>query len=429
VKVVEKQRGLTFLHPIAVRFLSPEQFEKEIRADEDELDAEERTEIEQSTGMMRALGLITGKVDLFDAFNDATTSGTLAYYSFEDQRITIRGTRLGPAARVTLVHELTHALQDQQFGIGKRLERLRKDAADGAVTSEASVLDAVVEGDAERMGTQYRESLPAAQRRAIAAEEQDETDRVTGDLEGVPDIISTMIGAPYVLGEALVQTVAEDGGNAAVDSLFRDTPTHEDALLDPFKALGPGHDGPAMEVPALREGEKEFASGELGVLTWYFMLAERMPLLDALAAADGWGADSYVAFERDGTSCTRVDFRGRTGADTSRMLDSLRLWVTAASGSPASVRRDGESVRFESCDPGESTRVGKDASEAALTLLATRSYLGVGLLDADAPEQVAHCLAGRLVEEFPVSQLNNPRFGGGDPSVTARVQQLAQACR
>ena len=32
--------------------------------------------------------------------------------------------------------------------------------------------------------------------------------------------------------------------------------------------------------------------------------------MQALTAADGWGGDSYAAYERNGVSCVTVDFRG-----------------------------------------------------------------------------------------------------------------------
>src|SRR5690242_9943869 len=82
VKIVEKQRGLTFLHPVAVRFLPSAEFEKGVRTDEKDLDKDDKAEIRQFTGLMRALGLIKGDVDLFGAFNTASGSETLAYYSF-----------------------------------------------------------------------------------------------------------------------------------------------------------------------------------------------------------------------------------------------------------------------------------------------------------------------------------------------------------
>ena len=51
----------------------------------------------------------------------ATTSPTaapLAFYDPETERVTVRGTEVDPGLAVTLVHELTHVLQDQVFGIG-----------------------------------------------------------------------------------------------------------------------------------------------------------------------------------------------------------------------------------------------------------------------------------------------------------------------
>jgi len=72
VEVVEEERGLEFEHPVYVEFLPPDEFEQEVTADEDDLTEEDEAEIEQTTGMMRAVGLIEGDVDLFEAFNGVT---------------------------------------------------------------------------------------------------------------------------------------------------------------------------------------------------------------------------------------------------------------------------------------------------------------------------------------------------------------------
>ncbi len=54
-----------------------------------------------------------------------------------------------------LVHELTHALQDQNFDLGKRFDEL--DKADDANSSAASSgFDALVEGDARRIEDKWR---------------------------------------------------------------------------------------------------------------------------------------------------------------------------------------------------------------------------------------------------------------------------------
>lgn len=426
VRVVEKERNLTFLHPVEVRFLSGEAFEKEVTTDEKELDDDEREEIEQFSGLMRALGLVDGDVDLFKAFNQAYGTGTLAYYSFEDERITIRGEKLSPAVRATLVHELTHALQDQRFDVGDRVEKLRKDAEDGADSTVATVLDAVIEGDAERVAAQYRESLAPKARRALEeAEGTDQADSLDG-LKGVPKVVLSMISSPYALGQAMVQAVAEEGGNSGVDELYTDTPEHESVLLDPFRVLTGDVDAAEVDVPELAAGEEKFDAGAFGVLTWYFMLAERLPVLEALAVTDGWGGDAYVAFDRAGRTCVRIAYTGGGPADTGRMHQALRRWVRTAP--EASVIREGADLLFESCDPGTTAEAGNDASMKALEVAATRAYLGIGLLDAGAPTRVAQCFAHEAVIQFPLSQLNDPA-AGNDPELRSRIQQVAAGCR
>lgn len=426
VKIVEKQRGLTFLHPVEVRFLKKDAFAREVTADKGDLDQKDREEIEQATGQLRAIGLITGDVDLFAAFNDAASGGTLAFYSFEDKAITIRGISLSPAARATLVHELTHALQDQHFGIGDRLEELReKDAAN----SEESVLEAIIEGDAERVATLYRTSLDPQQRTALEKSEKAQQDQATSDLKGVPKAVLTIISSPYALGESLTQMVAEDGGTEALDELYRNTPTHDAALYDPFQVLADDLGAEKVPTPKVKDGGKKTDSGEFGALTWYFMLAERIPLNQAVDVVDVWGGDAYVAYEEEGVSCVRAGYQGDTDADTRRMLQALRAWVAAAPGAPAEVGSENGRVLFESCDPGTESEVGKDASIDALTLISIRNQIGSELLTAGAPAELAGCVAGKIIRAYSVAQLTDPTFGADDAGITRRIQQFALACR
>ena len=113
--------------------------------------------------MLRAIGLIDGDVDLFEEINELQGGGVIGLYSFKDEHIRIRGKKLDPAVKSTLVHELTHALQDQHFDIGKRMEEFDEDDES---TSSESAYQAVVEGDAQRVETKYRESLSPKQRAA-----------------------------------------------------------------------------------------------------------------------------------------------------------------------------------------------------------------------------------------------------------------------
>jgi hypothetical protein len=426
-KIAERQRGLYFKHPVAVHFLAADKFKKTVTSDETKLSKKDREELDQALALLRAFGLIKGNPDLFEATNDASGSGTLAYYSFEDRDITIRGEKVTPAMRSTLVHELTHVLQDQNFGIGKKQQKLEKSKSDESA-EEDTVLDALIEGDAERIETSYRQSLGAKQRKALDSSKQDQFDEADKTYKKIPKILITMMTSPYTLGEAMVQTAVADDGNSAVDALFRKTPPNESALLDPLKGLAGKTHQTDVEVPELADGEKRIDSGQLGSLTWYFMLAERLPLRDALAATDGRAGDSYTSFKRGDDVCVRAAFAGATPADSSRMLTALQRWIAAAPGSPAKVTSAGGRLSFESCDPGAKATVGKDDSDQAVNLLLTRAYLGVALVKRGATRSRADCLAVGMAQEFTVPQLTDPKFAVDVPNVQPRMQQIGASC-
>jgi hypothetical protein len=245
----------------------------------------------------------------------------------------------------------------------------------------------------------------------------------------VPEVLITLQTSPYTLGEALVQAAAAEGGNAAVDTLFRDAPTEETALLNPVKGISDRRKPIKVAVPRLEAGEKKLDSGTFDVLTWYLMLAERVPLKQSLAAADGWGGDKYVSFTRKGSSCARIAYAGRSSQDTTRMLLALQRWVAAAPGSPAKVSLERGLVRFESCDPGKGAKVGKDASDDAVNLLATRAYVGISFLKGGASDKQASCVGSRLSRTYTVDELNDAKFLTKHPEQRARIQQQVASCR
>ena len=427
VDVVEDERNLTFEHPVKVRFLDAKAFEKTVRTDKDDLDKDDRREIKEDTALFRAFGLISGDVDLFEAFNDAHGSGTLAYYSFDDRAITVRGKKLTLATRATLVHELTHALQDQRFNISDRAEKFAKRAEDGKATTEGDALRAIVEGDAERVADLYKASLSKKQRAALEKAESADSEGSEDELKGVPNVVLTLMGAPYALGQALTETIAAKD-DEHIDELLENPPPDDSILLDPLKALG-DLDSTKVKIPKPGSGEKKFDSGQVGSLITYLMLAERIPLRDALAAADTWKGDAYLGFKRKNVLCARVAYA--TGSDDGavRLTSAFEDWIAADPGSPAAVSRDGERVTFESCDPGKGAKLGNDASRDAVQLVGTRSYLGASVINAGASTKAARCFAERMIDEFSIKNLNDPTFGAKDPAVVKRVQGFVAECR
>ena len=424
VEIVEDERGLDFEHPVHVEFLPDAEFSADVTAEETELTEEDQREIEQFTGLLRALGLVRGDLDLFEATNDLMGEGILGYYSYDDERIRMRGEELTPAVRSTLVHELTHALQDQHFDLGARLEDF--DESDDLAGRTA--FEALVEGDASRIETAYRASLSDEDRATLDEAQAEEVEAFESGTTEVPEILSTFVGAPYALGEALLQLALETDGNDAVDDLFDDPPSTDEHLFDPWTLIA--DDDEALEVaePVIADGEEEFDRGPFGALTWYLMLAERLDPVTALDATDGWGGDAYVAFDREGSTCARVRYRADTPEDLEEMEAALRSWIDAGGDAPASVDRAGDELVFESCDPGSDADVGSDSSEDAIGLALARTYIAIDFLEGSGDEDASRCFANGLVHTFTLDQLNDPTLDPDDPEIVEQVQTVAIDC-
>jgi len=86
----------------------------------------------------RALGLLRGDANLREAGNTLFRRRDPGLLRRRHQRVEVRGADLTVGRRVTIVHELTHALQDQYFDLS------RQDESDSDDRNAA--FEAVVEG-------------------------------------------------------------------------------------------------------------------------------------------------------------------------------------------------------------------------------------------------------------------------------------------
>jgi hypothetical protein len=423
VDFVEKKRDLEFKHPVYVDFLPAKEFKEQLTTDRDELSADDEKELDQWSGTFRALGLLEGDVDLFDKFNELQGKGIVGFYSYDDERVRVRGTELTPYVENVLVHELTHALQDQNFDLGKRFEEF--DKADDANSSAASSgFDALVEGDARRIEDKWRESLTDAERAALDKEKAAGAKGFERSSKGIPEVLVTMMAAPYDLGQALLAVAVQQGGDDEVDNLFRSPPRTEEQQLDPWTLLADHQGLLTVPEPDLPEGSESFDDGAFGALTWLMLLSERLPTQQALTAVDGWGGDSYAAYERDGVGCVTVNYRSDTPEDLAQMQSALKAWADKGPKGSVTVTRQDATLVFVSCDPGKkAVKVASGKSMDGVALALTRTYLSLELVKGGMDVKVARCGADRLVHEFTIAQLNSPHLDKG------RVIQTIKACQ
>jgi hypothetical protein len=366
---VESERGLEYDHAVPVDFLSEAEYSDETRVDESTVTDADRRAMEEDSAALVALGLVPPDLDLLEAGNDLTDSGTLAFYDPTTERIVVRGDELTPALEGTLVHELTHVLQDQHFD----LDQPPSENTAGAYEAQA----AIIEGDAMRIETAWVNTLSAEDRDAYFAANTSAGDASEEALSSVPDALQAQFAAPYAYGEPLVTLLALSGGNDQVDQAFEDPPVTSEQLIDP-RALFADDEAVDVETPDVPDGGDRFGrAGELGGTTLLVTLAERIDAFQALDAVDGWGGDAAVTYKLDGRTCLQAGLVGDTPTDTDELRQALDAWVAAGPAGVASVTMDGDQIVLASCSPdaGAGAAPGSTKSLDILGAVAARSFV------------------------------------------------------
>lgn len=322
VRFVEAHRGLTFKKDVDIFALPDDEFDESISGSSGD-PVREFVESRSIAGFLKALGLVAGDFD-FSSLDDVGRRSLLGVYDPIKKRIVVRADLPEPLLHRVVVHELTHALNDQYHPLEDIVIDLR--------TEELRALQGLSEGDATRVDTLFVEQLPPAQR-AVAE----------GQIEGLPDVPASsrpflqLVGFPYLAGPDFVRALVERGGNAAVDQAFRARPTTSEQVLHPERFL---QGAPPASVPHPgSDGEPE-RLGVLGELGLRVVLGETLDAAAAARAADGWGGDRFVSWSARGKSCVRVNLRMDTAGDTNEVRDGLRQWAAKHPGAEVKVEGD-----------------------------------------------------------------------------------------
>ena len=255
-----------------------------------------------------------------------------AFYSFRRHAVFLRqGLPFDAFGRVVLVHELTHALQDQSFDLLTLVRAAARDA------DRARALAAVIEGDATRVELAYLATQPAADQVAVRARyDYDPTPRSYAELDRT---------FPYTVGRDFVTAPAERGGNAAVDAAFRRPPVSTAQVIDPRDYTG-GVEPVGVRAPPA-EGRRLDAGtlGQFGLAA----LVTRGVRVANVSATSGWLGDSYVTFRSARGLCTYANVVVADTEAREQLVRDLASWLSTRQGR-AEVLRSGErGIRLRSC--------------------------------------------------------------------------------
>ena len=227
----------------------------------------------------------------------------------------MRGVEAKPSVRHVLVHELTHALQDQWFGLDRPAHN--DDESDLAFST-------LVEGDAVRIENQYISSLSEADR---AQASQTAGSAPPAD---VPQVLLELAYFPYLVGPPFTRALMDRGGQVRLDQAFALPPTTTAQVLHPELYLA-GQAAPQVEFP--EAGGAVIDKGVIGEFGLDLLLARmagrgEVTRADAQSIAAAWNGDRYVAWDEGAQTCVRTRLQLAGSLATRTLLLSLDRFAT-----------------------------------------------------------------------------------------------------
>jgi hypothetical protein len=336
---VEDERGLEFKDDVVVELLSDDEFVERLLTDFDE----DREELEQNARILQTIGLVEPGTDLAAALESLLGAGVLGFYDPETDELVVRGDDTNEYVKQTIVHELTHALDDQWY-------ELDRPELEDATDESAFAFSAVVEGNGRTVEEAYEDSLNEDELEELLVEELRFGAEADIDPRAIPPVLIDSLLAPYELGEAFLGEVTDELGVEGLDEAFESPPPTSKEIMQPDVYL----DGFAATPVAAPPSDGEVVDeGMFGQFTLEMVLDQAVSSKEAKSMATAWEGDAYVVWEADGQTCLRSDFAFTDGTDADDLVDTLTDWATELPDAEVEVLDSGL-VRLTSCIEGTS---------------------------------------------------------------------------
>ena len=331
---VQAERGLRFEHPVAPEAVSHQRLVRLLQAG---LNQEYPPALEGRKGRAWAtIGAIPAGTDLRQAILDFAGTQIIGFYDTLTTRLVFEGTTSpSPFERFTLSHELTHALQDQAFGLS-RLDRLHNTCRDEQFLAFLSL----VEGDAVESQLRWARSY-------LSADEVQELDREASSVSpppsSVPPFVRELLDFPYIQGRQFVEALESRGGLNEVNAALRDPPDSTEQILHP--SVYPNDQPDVVTVPEIKEKLggpwQDLDLQDVGEAWLRFLLQLQLPQDEAARAAAGWGGGQYRAWTLGDRTAVLMETVWDTKADGSEFASAMGRFLAGRTGA---VTRRGQEV-------------------------------------------------------------------------------------
>jgi hypothetical protein len=359
VKTLSEITGWQVRRKVPSEIVTRESFRKSVedhtkgRSAEKEIHAEELA--------LKMFGLVPQNFSLARETVDLLDEQAAAYYDYKKKRLFILdSTPTGSEQRMALVHELAHALADQQHPLGKYLDKGKPDS------DESTAREAVMEGQATWLTWAYEAKLAGG--KAEAPEDAlNGTDADAPDdgsfpvLNAAPLYVRESLLFPYDSGARFQDAVFHRFGMKGFDEVFERSPASTQQILhamDYFDKLAPkAPELPklATELGAAARDYRDLIGGSVGEFDHEILLQQYTDRTTAQAAATHWRGGEFRVYENKKESAPILLYASEWDSPESaqnffslyeRVLLGKWKHMQVDSRTPTEIKGTGDSGRF-----------------------------------------------------------------------------------
>ena len=297
---MSKLTGLPIKGPLRKKILSRPEIRKFL---EETLEAEYPPEqLHKQEATLKVFGLVSRDFELREFLLTFYTEQAAGVYDPRSKTMIIADWTSAEMQRLVLPHEITHALQDQNFDL-LLFTRAERDNDDATAARQA-----VMEGHAtaammqQMTGGAPLAALPSLQPMLEGVLQQQFAEFPA--FNQAPYFFRLEALFPYIQGMGFVQRALQvKGGWENLDSLFRKPPTQTREIYEPKVYFdGPPPERITLARPPVLEGDKELRrldENTMGQLGYTALLGQFISEVEAKTLAPNWRADRYIVYENE----------------------------------------------------------------------------------------------------------------------------------
>jgi hypothetical protein len=251
-------------------------------------------EILAEESALRLLGLVPEGFDLRKMTVDLLTEQAAAFYDYQKKKLFLADWTPGGMRDETVVHELAHALADQNVNLGKYEKKVEDDG------EQSAAREAVVEGQAQYLTLAYAAAEKGEQPLDIVPDSSDfdSTADPTGEypvFDKAPLYFRVTLIFPYTWGMTFQAAVVRRYGREGFRHVFTDAPVSTQQILHPDMYFS--HVKPVdVDLPDPPKHMKVVFGSTLGELDHRVLLEQYTSRKEADKMSAEWRGGGFAIF-------------------------------------------------------------------------------------------------------------------------------------